>query len=110
MSDNKDNFKLFAATYVEYVPNFYFYFSKRMTGASASFSYLVSKEYRLLSFVMCPLLAPHIPRHFGLFWLQPITVLKRQTRQAIHATDQSIFLRCYGFITVEYFTNTFKLN
>jgi len=31
---------------------------------------------------------------FFIFWLWPITVLKRQPRQAVHAVDQSIFLRC----------------
>jgi hypothetical protein len=48
---------------------------------------------------MCLLLAPDLPRHFQLFflfffWLRPITVIKRQTRPAVHAIDQSILLRC----------------
>ncbi len=52
-----------------------------------------------LSFVMCPLLAPHLPRRFSaffsfLFLLCLLTVLIRQTRQAVHAINQSIFLRC----------------
>jgi hypothetical protein len=35
------------------------------------------------SFVMCPLLAPHLPRHFWLLFLllRPLTVLMNQTRQ-----------------------------
>ena len=49
------------------------------------------------SFVMCPLLAPHLQRHFWLFWLQPITVLMRQTRQAVCAINQSIFVWCLWF-------------
>jgi hypothetical protein len=46
---------------------------------------------------MCPLLAPHLSRVFLIFFsflLQPLTVLIRQTRQAVHAINQSIFLRC----------------
>ncbi len=60
------------------------------------------------SFVMCQLLASHLPRHFWLFkiffWLQPITVLKRQTRQAAHAINQSILLRWlwFGVPTIVY--------
>jgi hypothetical protein len=44
------------------------------------------------SFVRCLILvAPHLPMHF---LLQALTVLMRQTRQAVLANDQSIFLRC----------------
>ncbi len=39
---------------------------------------------------MCPLLASH----FFTFWLPPLAMLMRQTRQAVHAINQSIFLRC----------------
>ncbi len=40
---------------------------------------------------MCPLLALPLPRAF--LW-HPLTVLTRQTRQAVRAINQSIFLRC----------------
>jgi hypothetical protein len=42
------------------------------------------------SFVMCLLLALPLPKAF--LW-QPLTELTKQTRQAIHAFNQSIFLR-----------------
>ncbi len=42
-------------------------------------------------FVMCLLLVLPLPR---LFLLQPLKVLMRQTRQAVRAINQSIFLRC----------------
>jgi hypothetical protein len=35
---------------------------------------------------------------FFLFLLQPFTVLMKQTRQAVHAIKQSIFLRCLWYI------------
>ncbi len=45
------------------------------------------------SFVVCLLLVPHFfPFFFFLLW--PLTILMRQTRQALHAINQSIFLRC----------------
>jgi len=47
---------------------------------------------------MCLLLAPTNPR---VFLLQQITVLTRQTRQAIHAIVQSICLDAYGRIPAE---------
>ncbi len=34
---------------------------------------------------------------FLLFWLRPIALLKRQTRQAVCAIDKSILLRCLWF-------------
>ncbi len=40
---------------------------------------------------MCPRLAPHF-QPFFLLW--PLTVLLKQTRQAVHAVKQSILLRC----------------
>ncbi len=47
------------------------------------------------SFVLCVLLAPHLPRAFFFFLLQPLTTVPtRQTRQAVRAINQSIFLRC----------------
>ncbi len=61
---------------------------------------LASTEHRYiriidcLSFVVCLLLAPHLPRHFLLFLLQPLTVLMKQTKQAVCAIKQSILLRC----------------
>jgi len=45
-----------------------------------------------LRFVMCPLLAQVFQGR--LFLMQPLTVLMRQTRQAVHVIHQSIFLRC----------------
>jgi hypothetical protein len=52
------------------------------------------KNIDCLSFVMCPQQAPHLPRAFLAFLLQPLTVLIRQTRQVVCASNQSIFLRC----------------
>ncbi len=48
-----------------------------------------------LSFVMCPLLAPLVIGFFLSFLLQLFTVLMKQTRQAVHAIKQSIFLDVY---------------
>jgi hypothetical protein len=45
-----------------------------------------------LSFEMCPLLAQLIIGFFSFFWLQPFTVLMKQTR----AVKQSIFLDVCG--------------
>jgi hypothetical protein len=50
-----------------------------------------------LSFVMCPLLVQLIIGFFFLFFLlRPFTVLMKQTRQAVRAIKQSIFLDVYG--------------
>jgi hypothetical protein len=43
------------------------------------------------SFVMCPLLALPLSRAF---YRLPLTVLTRQTRHAVNAINQSVFLRC----------------
>jgi hypothetical protein len=43
---------------------------------------------------MCPLLKLPLLRAFLSFLWQPLTVLTRQTRQVVHAINQSIFLRC----------------
>ncbi len=47
-----------------------------------------------LSFVMCLLQVPFIIGFFSFFLLRPFTVLMKQTRQAVCAVRQSIFLRC----------------
>jgi hypothetical protein len=47
---------------------------------------------------MCQLLAPVFQGFF--FLLRPLTVLIKQTRQAIHAVRQSILLRCLWFTYV----------
>ncbi len=47
-----------------------------------------------LSFVMCLLLAPVFQ---GFFLLWPLTVLIKQTRQAVRSIKQSILLRCLWF-------------
>ncbi len=49
-----------------------------------------------LSFVMCLLLAPVLIGFFS-FLLQPLTVLMKQTRQAVRAIRQSIIIRCLWF-------------
>ncbi len=65
-----------------FVVNFYRYIAQ------------VSKEnIDCLRFVICPILAPHF-QLFYIFLLQPLLVLMRQTRQAVCAFNQSIFLRC----------------
>ncbi len=53
-----------------------------------SLTHRYQKNIDCLSFVVCPPLAPHLRRHF-LQW--PLTVLIRQTRQAVQAINQSIF-------------------
>jgi hypothetical protein len=52
------------------------------------------------SFGMCPLQALALPRVF--LW-QPLTVLTRQTRQAVRAINQSIFV--YNVYLVGYLTH-----
>ncbi len=47
------------------------------------------KKSRLLKFVMCQLLALPFP---GAFLQWPLTVLSRETRQAVRAINQSIYL------------------
>jgi hypothetical protein len=49
-----------------------------------------------LSFVMCQLLAPLAIGFLSFFFflLQSFTILMKQTRQAVRAVKQSIFLRC----------------
>jgi hypothetical protein len=46
------------------------------------------------SFVICLLLAPHLSRAFSIAFFAAATVLITQTRQAVCAINQSIFLRC----------------
>ncbi len=54
------------------------------------------KKSRLLKFVMCRLLVLPFP---GAFLQQPLTVLTKQTRQAVHAIKliSLSFLDVYGF-------------
>ncbi len=60
------------------------------------------KNIGCFSFVMCPLLVPHLPRAFSSsFLLRSLTVLIRQTRQVVRAINQSIFLRCLWINTIE---------
>jgi hypothetical protein len=47
-----------------------------------------------LRFVMCPLLAPVFQGFFFFFLQWPLTVLIKQTRQAVRAFKQLILLRC----------------
>jgi hypothetical protein len=42
---------------------------------------------------MCLLLAPVV---IGIFLLQPLTVLMKQTRQAVRAVKQTYYLDVYG--------------
>ncbi len=52
---------------------------------------------------MCLLIVALLPRAFFAFLLRPVTVVIRQTRQAVRAINQSIFLRClWGFLTYYY--------
>jgi hypothetical protein len=59
---------------------------------------LKGAEIDCLSFVMCPLLAQLIIDFF--FLMQLFTVLMKQTRQAVRATKQDIFLDVYGAMTL----------
>jgi hypothetical protein len=45
---------------------------------------------------MCPLLALPHPRLFSIFLLRTFTLLMTQTRQAVCAIKQSIYLDVYG--------------
>ncbi len=47
-----------------------------------------------LRFVMCPILAPVFQGFFFFFLRWPLTVLMKQTRQAVRAFKQSILFRC----------------
>ena len=47
-----------------------------------------------LRFVMCPLLTPGFQ---GFFFMRLLTVLMKQTRQAVHAIKQSTYLDVYGW-------------
>jgi hypothetical protein len=47
---------------------------------------------RLLKVCYVPATSAGLPR--SLFWLQPLTVLMKQTRQAEHSVKQSILLIC----------------
>jgi len=51
-------------------------------------------EYRLLKFCYVPPTSATSFKAFLAFLLQPLTVLMRQTRQAVRAINPSIFLRC----------------
>ncbi len=75
-------------------------------GVSSSHRYL--KKSRLLKFLMCLLLALPFLRAF-LWW--PLTLLTRQTRQAVCAINQSVFLRClWQFkISVDFWSASCKL-
>jgi hypothetical protein len=54
-----------------------------------------SSKIDCLRFVVCPLLAQLIQASFLLFLLRQFTVLMKQTRQAVLAIKQSIFLDVY---------------
>ncbi len=54
------------------------------------------KKIDCLRFVMCLLLAPGFQGFFFLFLMWPLTVLMKQTRQAVCAIKQSIYLDVYG--------------
>ncbi len=51
-----------------------------------------------LRFVMCPLLAPGLSSLLFLFLWWPLTILMKQTRQAVRASKQSILFRCLCII------------
>ena len=56
------------------------------------------RKNRLLKFDYVPATsAAHNRLLFFLFLLRPFTVLMKQTRQAVRAVKQSIFLDVYGF-------------
>jgi hypothetical protein len=46
---------------------------------------------------MCLLLAPGFQGFFFLFWMQPLTVLMKQTWLAVCTIKQSIYLDVFGF-------------
>jgi hypothetical protein len=58
---------------------------------------------------MCPVLAPGFQGFFFFFLLmQPLTVLTNQTRQAVHAIKQSIYLDVYGLAPWTYVLQLFS--
>ncbi len=54
----------------------------------------MSKKYRLLKLCCVPTTSTTSSKAFSLFLLQQLTVLMKQTRQAVHVLKQSILLRC----------------
>ncbi len=65
---------------------------KKMNKAAAQ----ISKEIDCSSSVVCPPLAPR----YQLFLLRPLTVLTRQTRQAVRVINKSIFLTLCDTIVI----------
>ncbi len=54
----------------------------------------ISKEYRLFKFCCVPATSTTSSEAFSLFLLRPLTVLIKQTRQAVRTIKQSILFRC----------------
>ncbi len=54
----------------------------------------ISKEYRLLKFCCVPTTSVTSSKPFPPFLLWPLTVLMKETRQAVRAIKQSILLIC----------------
>jgi hypothetical protein len=60
-------------------------------------------------FVMCPLLAPVLISFFSFsFLLQLLTVIMKQTRQAVHDVKQSILLRCL-WLSLKYYVSVLSV-
>jgi hypothetical protein len=67
----------------------------------------IKRKNRLLKVCYVPTTStPFGP--FSLFLLQPLTVLMRQTRQAVCAINQSIFLRCLWSRYITQITSTYS--
>ncbi len=57
---------------------------------------------------MCPLQAPGFQGFFSFLLMPPLTVLMNQTRQAVHAIKQSIYLDDYGLAPGTYVLQLFS--
>ncbi len=55
------------------------------------------KNNRLLNFCCAPATSATSSKAFSVFLLRPLTVLMKQTRQAVRAIKQSILLRCLWY-------------
>jgi len=66
---------------------------------------------RLLKVCYVPATSAVLIAFFSSFFLQPLTVLMKQTRQLVRAVKQSIYLDVYGFfaqVLLQFFYETFK--
>jgi hypothetical protein len=78
-----------------------YYFIWVFTGCiGVNHRYQKTKKNRLLKVCYVPTTSTRLPRLlFPSFWMQPLTVLMKQTWQAVCTIKQSIYLDVYGVNT-----------